>query len=406
MNLPKPHSILIFTCVFFFLFSLTLIHPVNRTADQYSNSTYGKLPRHVDRVWRLASSDAAKPFSEVKDHYLFHERNPGLFKFIAELTIRAGAKSPAPLQVILSLLVVLGIVAQFYWLKAFFKHDIFPVVGCLFILGSHFLTTFGSTIHQHPYNFSFFNFCMYFIVKFNLTHKRKYFVYAFLSYLFLCQNYYMFWVSTFVMMVGINWSYGQKILSLKNFALGMAPVITMIILLANIAYAHDGLANGIPKLRKIYKARVLGIVEKGEPQRALNKKDYLKYPLTVSSRVERYFYIPGFLFLLLVWPLRRMRKFNHSDLNYKVFYFIVPAALSWYMFVYEHTAVHQVAGRYSYFLWIIFLAYFSYELNLWCEKTNRTKWKYFLPLILIYGGYGFIGLNMRFFVQNIIRIIG
>lgn len=398
-------KLLIFTCVFYGFFALSLIHPVNRTHKQYSNSTYGKLPRHVDRVWGLAAADAAKPFKEVKDHYLFHERNPGLFKFIAELFIRAGAKEPWPLQVVLTVLVILGIIAQFYWLKIYFKHDAFPIVGCLLILGTHFLTVFGSTIHQHPYNYSFFNFCMFFLVKYHQTKSKRYFIYTFLCYLFLCQNYYMFWVSTFVMMVGINWKNGVKIFSWKNFVLGLPTVITVIILLANMVYFFGSLDKGIPVLRKIVKSRTVGIVEEGEPQRPMVMKDYLTYPFTISSRIERYFYIPGILFLFLVWPLRRMRKINQSLLDYTHFYYIVPAALSWYILVWEHSDVHQVVGRYSFFLWMIFLAYFFIELYNYCLRRNKNTLVYFSPFILIFGCYGFLGINVRFLAMNIYRIL-
>lgn len=401
----NPNKLLIFTMVFYGLFALTIIHPVNRTHSDFETSTYGKLPRHIDRVWNFALRDAAKPFSEVKDHYLFHKRNPGLFKFIAELTARAGATSPVPLQLVLTVFVLFGIWAQFHWLKMLFKHDYFPIMGCLLILGSHFLTTFGTTIHQHPYNFAFFNFCMFFLMKFHLTKQKKYFVFTFLSYLFLCQNYYMFWVSTFVMMVGINYQFGVKILSVKNFLLGLPTVITMGILILNIAYAHGGFDKGFPKLAKIYKARVLGIVEADQSQPPMTKKDFLTYPLTVSSRIERYFYIPGTLFVLLAFFLRRMRKKNQSDLDYKMLPFVVVGGLSWYLLVYEHTDVHQVVGRYSYFLWMIFFGYFFIELKNWLEKSKRRAWKYYLPFVLIYGGYGFLWLNVRFLIRNIYRII-
>lgn len=409
MNFPiSPKKILVFTCLFFTAFSLTLIHPVNRTHNDYQSSTYGKLHRHVDRVWNFAVNDAAKPFWEVKDHYLFHGKSPGLFKFIAEITARIGAKSPIPLQIFLILLVNLGIIVQFKWLKLLFKNDIFPVIGCFFILGSHFLTYFGSTIHQHPYNFAFFNFCIFFILKYAREKKLKYYWLAWFSYLFLCQNYYMFWVSTFIMMVGILWIEGNKLISLRNFTLGLAPVLTMIFLILNISYASGGFDKGFPKLTKIYKARVLGIVEKGDVQKPLTKKDYYKYPLTVSSRVERYFYIPGIAFIFLGWILLRLRRKNNSKLDYRVFRFLIPAGLSWYLLVYEHTVVHQVAGRYSYFLWMLFFGFFFTEIidyvNKFKEGSMKTFLKYTWVFILIYSGYGFMYLNILAFVKNVFRL--
>ena len=207
------------------------------------------------------------------------------------------------------------------------------------------------------------------------------------------------------MMVGINWKNGVKIFSWKNFVLGLPTVITVIILLANMVYFFGSLDKGIPVLRKIVKSRTVGIVEEGEPQRPMVMKDYLTYPFTISSRIERYFYIPGILFLFLVWPLRRMRKINQSLLDYTHFYYIVPAALSWYILVWEHSDVHQVVGRYSFFLWMIFLAYFFIELYNYCLRRNKNTLVYFSPFILIFGCYGFLGINVRFLAMNIYRIL-
>jgi len=50
----------------------------------------------VERVWKISYADAQKPFFEVKVHWLFHERNPGLFKFIAEVTARMGGAESDP----------------------------------------------------------------------------------------------------------------------------------------------------------------------------------------------------------------------------------------------------------------------------------------------------------------------
>lgn len=405
----KSRNLLIFTCLFYTLFALTLIQPVNQTYDKYQSSTFGKQHRHVDRVWKMAKADAAKPFSEVKDHWLFHERNPGMFKFIAELSARMGADSPIPLQLVLIFLVNLGIIAQFTWLKEYFKHDIFPVMGCLLILGTHFLTFFGPTIHQHPYNFSFFNFCMLAIVRYANSKQFKYFLFAWLSYLFLCQSYYMFWVSTYLMMVGVLFFSGVKLISWKNLALGIPPVLTVLFLIWNVTYAHGGFSKGMESVEDIAKARVLGKVKEGQVQKPMTTKDWVKYPMTVSSRIERYFYIPGILFIFLAWILNRLRKANQSRLNYKLFWFAVPAGLSWYLLVFEHTSVHQVAGRYSFFLWMIFFGYFFYELSEWLKGKGAYNakgiLKYCWPFILIYGGYGFLYYNLWHLLLNIRNII-
>ncbi len=403
----SPKGLLIFTCCYYFVFAVTLIHPVNLAVREHGKSTYGKQDRHILRVWRMASFNAKQPFNEVKDHALFHKRNPGLFKFIAELTIRAGAKSPIPLQVFLIFLVILGIIAQSLWLKEYFRSDIFPVVGNLFILGTHFLTFFGSTIHQHPYNFAFFNFCMFFIVRFVQRNQFKYLLFTWVSYFFLCQNYYMFWVSTFIMMVGVLYFAKNRLFTKEAFLLGLAPLFTVVLLLIQVTNYHGGIDKGLDKVREAAEARMLDKVRSDEPafKKKMSGKDWLGYPMTISSRVERYFYLPGIVFLFLFIILIKRIRAKESKLNYKFFYFLVPAGLSWYLLMFQHTSVHVVAGRYSYFLWMIFLGYFFYEVKNKVKDNNLIQWtKYLWIFVLAYGVYGFGYINSRTLVMNFIRL--
>ncbi len=403
----SPKALLIFTCCYYFAFAASLIHPANLIVREHGKSTYGKQDRHILRVWRMAKYNASKPFEQVKDHALFHKRNPGLFKFIAELTIRAGAKSPIPLQFFLIFLVILGIIAQSIWLKEYFKSDVFPVVGNLFILGTHFLTFFGSTIHQHPYNFAFFNFCMFFIVRFVQKKSWKFFVMAWCSYFFLCQNYYMFWVSTFIMMAGVLYFSKNKLINKEIIILSLAPILTVVLLLIQVSNYHGGLNKGVDKVKEAAEARMLDNIRSDAPafKKKMSAKDWLGYPMTISSRVERYFYIPGIVFLIIFLLLVFRIKPQNSLLNYKFFYFLVPAGLSWYLLMFQHTSVHVVAGRYSYFLWMIMLGYLFYELKQKIEKYDFKRWfKYCWVFVLVYGIYGFSYVNTKTLFMNFVRL--
>jgi hypothetical protein len=60
----------------------------------------GTYNRNVYRVFRLAKRQAEPPFFEVKNHAFFFDRNPGLFRFAAELFVPAGASEPIPNQLL------------------------------------------------------------------------------------------------------------------------------------------------------------------------------------------------------------------------------------------------------------------------------------------------------------------
>ncbi len=401
--------ILIFVCAFYTIFNLLLIHPANLGVEKVNERTYGKIDHHILKVWRRAKERSIKPFFEVKDHMLYHERNPAIFQFIVELYQRAGFKTPIFLQLLLIFLVNLGIIAQRTWLKEFFNNDIIPSISLLFIIFSHFLLFMGPSLHQHLYNFTFFNFSMMFLVKFLNTKKRKYFIFTLLSYFVITNNYYMFWVSTYIMMVGALWSKKEKKLILKSFLLGTPVILTFILLFFQISYVKGGVNKTIDTIETAIKARALNQEVKGNnPGFKKTGVSIARYPHIASQRVERYFYLSGFAFFIVFGITLWLKRKNKSQLNYRLLYAAFPAGLSWYILMSQHTVMHYLSGRYSYMLWMLIMCYFVYEVIIYSKnKFPNTPWKPFQYLslfLLVYIGYGFSFVTLTTFFGNIYRI--
>ncbi len=415
-NLANMHKtfnsklFLIITCLFYTLFAMTLIQPENLGDKITKKNYFGKHQRHILRVWRMGVADAKRPFFEVKDRFLFHKRNPGFFKAMAELTARSGATSPRPLQVLLILLTNIGIIAMYKWLKLLFKSEIFPLVGLGLVLGTSVVTYFTVTIHQHPYNFALFNICVYFIVRFTEKGKWGWFAAAWVSYFLLCQNYYMFWVSTFIMMVGVMKHRGYRIISLRNFILGLAPVITVILVVIQVSHVYGGLDKGINEVAVSAKARAAGAVEGHSIKGKMDLNNWVHYPWRISRRIETYYVIPGFAFIFLAMLLWWLKRKNNSALDYRVFYYAFPAGMSWYVLMPQHSDIHVVVGRYSFFLWVIFFGFFFSEIKTYiANKHGRVApWrfvKYTWPILAIYLFHGFFYVNLFHFGKNIVRSV-
>lgn len=208
-------------------------------------------------------------------------------------------------------------------------------------------------------------------------------------------------------MAGILYFSKNKLINKEIIILSLAPVFTVVLLLLQVANYHGGINKGLDKVKEAAEARMLDNVRKDKPafQKKMSAKDWLRYPLTISSRVERYFYLPGIVFLIIFLLLVLRLKHEDSSLNYRFFYFLIPAGLSWYLLMFQHTSVHVVAGRYSYFLWMIMLGYLFYELNRKIENNDFKRWfKYCWVFILVYGIYGFGYINTKTLMMNTVRL--
>jgi hypothetical protein len=388
-------KILVFVMVFFAIYSYLTIQPVNMGEPQNATSLHGKLDRHVLRVIRFAKPIAEKPFNESKNHLLYHDRNPGMFKFIAEIGYRLNWDMPYDLQVLMIFLGIIGIYFQFYWVKLYFDNPIITGVSLLFLITTPFQTNFGITTHQQPYDFFFFNLCLFSFVRYLKFHDKKSWWIAIFSYFLLCQNYYMFYVSTFLIILGM--SYIAKKELKKNFiAFALVPVLSIFLLSVQVINQFGGAEVAYQKMKSILMHRLIDekrdeVVQ--DAPKKMHKKDWIGYPLTVSKRVERYYFLPLPFFLLMLFFIRRWSlKRGVWSQQYQILKFLIPAGLSWYLIMFQHTSVHVDSGRYSYFLWMLILAFFIYELVQ--SELSVLKKRVILGLLLvIYGGYGFSYLH-------------
>ncbi|MCG8570220.1 MAG: hypothetical protein MJB14_08780 [Spirochaetes bacterium] len=409
--------------VMFNLLAVLRAHPVNfkiRTENNphtKMNNIYYKHDYRTTlrfyKVWREAVKQASKPFLEVKDHFLYRKKNPGLFVFIAEMFIRMGAKSPFPVQLFAIFLFNIGLIAGFIWQKEYFQSMIIPIASTVFLVITPYSIYHSSSIHQYPYSFIFFNLTMLCFVYYLKTERKYYFLLTCLFYFLLCQFYYMYYISTFVLLVGFYYLEKKKWFTKETILMTLVPIISFIIIIIEVSILYGGLTSGFHRLVDFFLARSVDIriPNSNFPNEiVMSFKNLLLYPLRLSKKVHAYYYlsITSFICLFAV-SLILAAKEKRLD-HYKPFLIIIPAGLSWHLFMIEHTMIHPFSVLFSYFLWMLIFSFFVRESFYYIKNGIKTDigpriLVAFSPLIIIPMLMGFLVhycWNVIFYLKNLI----
>lgn len=351
--------------VAFDLFSLLRMHPVNASLPINEMHTHGDLDRRVTRLMNLATDLAAADFWETRGHFIFHGRNPGLFMFIVEAYVRLGFQSPVPLQICMVLLFNIGLIALFFWVRQLWHNDIVAIVAVVFLITSPYLLYHGTSLHSDPYDFCFFNLTILGYLRYLRTARRAWLLAAAAAYFILCSSYWMFYVSTFLMLIGLHLHERKPVRAKSLLVMAAAPAVAATLTLLNVIWMYNGFEAGIHRLLDILVARSIDERIEGStwhPQkrfvRDLSLSSYLR---VTNARVSAFFYVGVAQYLVLLGAALAMAR-RGTRSGYRIFLLMVPAAVSWNIAMFQHTVIHKFAGIYGFFAWAVITGIFVAEL--------------------------------------------
>jgi hypothetical protein len=324
----------------------------------------------------IADNDRAeKPFFEVTERFLFHGRSPALFMGVAEMFVRAGAKTPLPIQLFCVSLVMLGLGFLFLWVRATLDSDWAALAACVFITTRPYFIFVSAVIHHDPYSFLFFHASLYAFTHYLRGGREKWLLATCVAYFLGCQNYWMEYVSTFLMFNALLLKFGRwkwRTPALLGSAAAASVVVTL-----TFAAIHKGLGQGIHDIADIAVARSgdwrLENSTWYPKQKFIKEDDLASYHLIVAERIKTAtgIWAPWLLGLIAAPPIigwwRGWR--HHVWLIPTVF-----AGLSWHLMMVQHNVIHKFTGAYSGFLWAVLLAVTIRELDLRFTTPNVRRW--------------------------------
>jgi hypothetical protein len=371
----RTRAVLVALLLLYNAFALVRALPVNTGLSENRESNRGTYNRNVHRIFRLAREQAAPPFFDVKNHAIFFDRNPGMFMFVAELFVRAGAATPFPNQLLSILLWNLGLLLLFLWLLHLLESEVAAVAGVAYMTFTPFVLFYSSSIHHEPWCFFFFNLTFYCYVWYlRLGKPRRWLIATCVAYFFLCQNYWFYYVSAGLLFVALQ--VRMRAFSLRDtLILALVPVIATLTTFLQVMYALGGADRALFRLKDIAAARTVDMrIEHSEwypDKKFLNAYHWQHYPITVTERIELLAgtSVETFCALLGASVVLAGRR-AWWLLSWMLI--VVLAGLSWNLMMFQHTVIHHFAGMYGWFMWALIVAVFVDEVRRVIPSKLRT----------------------------------
>ncbi len=219
--------------------------------------------------------------------------------------------------------------------------------GSIIVLSNYFIA-WGDNLHKHALEEFFKWLYVYCIYKyFTVDEKRKMWLAA-MCILFILAVNSSFEPATYLAVISIGFSllYTRKIFTPATIFPGIAAIVGfMLHMWQNAAYL-GGWELAFEDMEAAFKLRTAGEATEGFTVNEIGDKDFTILDLLFEwfNRIERFFLIPGWAFILfLVGGMRHM--FSN---NKKLFYItltILIATLSWSFAMMHHAYVHLFTSR-------------------------------------------------------------
>jgi len=289
----------------------------------------------------------------TRESYLpvYDAQNPGLFLLVTELAIRAGLTTPLPLEVLSIVLFNIGALCFFFWVYLLFSDILAATFATVFLVLSQFFLFFPGITHTMPYEFVFFNLMLLLFVLYLKCDERVYLAAALVAMFLTAMNYWFYYMSSWIVMVGLWWQYRGRP-RLRDVALISVPLVAAATLTAGmIVYIVGGFTGGILRMLDLFVARTIDARMPNShwyPNfKFVSAADWWRYPDIVASRLEWAYSFDlksASIAAVVTLVLLSIRK-RSSAVSALI---LLLGSLSWYYVMFQHTIIHSFTGIYSF----------------------------------------------------------
>jgi len=377
----------------FNLFAVLHLAPENMALQENDEHERGDFDFRVDRVFKFANERAALNILDVRNRFLQNDHNPALFNAVAEMFVRAGAETPLPNQLFTLVLFNLGLAFFYLWTRAASNSDLFAGAATVFLLSTPYLLYHSVSIHECSYQLLFFNLTLWAFCRYLGTSRLGWLALSCVAYFFVCLSYWMFYVSTFLLLIALQLKFRKLRLSTMAIV-AVPPIAGFVFILWQITLTEGDLATAIEQLQRIGGSRTFDVDFAGTEiharEQVVNEAAISGYPRVLMDRIAVMMGLPvpvfgaAFLATLLLAGRRAWSRHGWMLL-------VILAGVSWNLVMIQHTIIHKFAAMYGYYAWALIVAAFVEELSgaLGREDSPRVLAMLCAPAVILvfYGTY-------------------
>lgn len=356
----KNNLVKYYLFLFLFSYSLILTRAINIPAtddqgrhfirgDGYSDiNTLSAVKYWKDYTYLSSSFRPIHQYNQPNDlsniyGYTHYPAWPDLYTSIGYNLFSLTTETQARFWIIANSLFLVLLI--YIFLKKFIPNPIHLFWSMAMILTSSYFVFWADNLHKHFHEYALF--WLWSLLLYNYFKEKKYkllFFFGPLLSLWTVHSSFESIVISVTLIVGTSLSFQEglfkKLINPLTVYFGVLFVLAFFIhfWLNSLYFKSWSLAYS--DLFGAYKERI-GI---GAADTSLSINEILKMPYYFLNRLERYFFVPGWLFLFfLYWHLKQLKVTN--IFNYKFLIVLICAGISWYFFMPQHAYVHHFTAK-------------------------------------------------------------
>lgn len=205
---------------------------------------------------------------------------------------------------------------------------------------------------------------MYAFARYLRDLKNRWFIATFIGYFLLCQSYYMFYVSTFLMFFALQFKLKRYKIA-RTALLTIPPIASLGLVFLQLAWWNDSMSDAFRQLTHMASFRAADVSFNGADFNAraqhVNSESLFDYPrlLTVRIRDMMGLSVPTFAAATIAAVVMAGR---YAWRRHGWLLIASLAGLSWNLIMVQHTHIHGFSAMFGWFLWALLIGTFFDEL--------------------------------------------
>jgi len=262
------------------------------------------------------------------------------------------------------------------------------VSASIIVLSTYFLG-WADTLHKHTYEEAFKWIFVYLLFLYYERLKPNNFLLGVLCLFFLIIANISFEPTAYlaIVVLGFTWIYQKSIITRETVLLGFSAIAGFGIHFYQVAIHAGSWEAAKDDLMSAAVVRTTGsATDMMNTERNITWWDYLLFPYYMLNRIERYFLIPGWAFLVLAYlGMRNLRRKNEKI--FKIGLVLMAASIIWGLVMPQHFIVHtfttkQIGLFYGFIIGYGICAYWPY-----CKAAFQKRQPLLIALHVIFIGY-------------------
>ncbi len=351
--------------------------PENLMMRPNINQSGGAVKSSVAKVYSHAMAVGLNPNGSIWDldeHLVFRGHNPGMFKWMGVVLYESGLDTLFQIQMFPLALNTLTLLLIYALFRKLFRQPWIGLFSAAFLAFCPVFLTQATSLGSGSYA-KLFQIASALLLLIHLRdEKRGALLGAAACYFLACWNYWEWYISTALVLMGIHYAERGKVFARDVAILAWTPVAAFVSFLIAMVVHQGGVVSAGRSLVSAVMFRAFDRPRGGEffgkthrAGRHLNLESFGGYLETIGDRIETWYYLSPIVFALMLAAVLYAHEPTRTQ-AYRVIYFLVPAAFYWNFLMLQHGVIHFYTALHHYLLLALIFGAFVVEIPAFLKR--------------------------------------